>query len=257
MTINNVLITGAAGYLAGFVIERLRAHYDLTLTDRVEPKEQPSGPSLQGLPFILGDITSYPDVERVCAGQDAVVHLVALVRERFDKPAWLFADVMVKGTWNVAEACVKQGVKRLVNISSIVQCGRPLHTDRPYRVGDPSQFHQGDLYYCLAKHLGEEIGNAYHQAHGLNVIHLRPGVIAGDGLNRGPQAPETPSNKPWFMYVDPRDIAQAVERALETEVACGSFHVVAGRQDALFDWTQTAQALGYHSEYTWPDIPPS
>jgi len=249
MKIEKVLITGAAGYLAGFVIERLRARYELTLTDRVDPR-----PEHEGLPFIRGDVTFYPDVDRACMAQDAVVHLVALVRERFDKPPWHFADVMVKGTWNIAEACVKRGVKRLVNISSIVACGWPLGNDQPYRVGDPSRFTAGDLYYCLAKHLGEQIGQAYHQAHNLSVIHLRPGVIAGDGLNTGPKAPEH-WFKPWFVYVDPRDVAQAVELALKTDIPYGCYNILARRRDALFDWKQAAEELGYRPEHNWPEIP--
>ena len=72
MTIKKPLITGAAGYLAGFIIERLRPKYELTLTDRVElPLDR------QDLPFVQGDITTYVDIERACEGQDAVVHLVA------------------------------------------------------------------------------------------------------------------------------------------------------------------------------------
>ena len=250
MTIKKILITGAAGYLAGFIIERLRPKYELTLTDRVElPLDR------QDLPFVQGDITTYVDIEGACEGQDAVVHLVALVRERFDKPPWLFADVMVKGTWNVAEACAQQGVKRLVNISSISACDPLPDGDLPYCVGDPFQFGQSGLPYALAKYLGEEVGRAYHQAHGLNVIHLRPGVIAGDGLNPGPTTPKAPK-APWFVYVDPRDVAQAVERALETqEVMYGVYNVVAGRCDSRFDWAQTCQDLGYQPEHNWPEIP--
>ncbi|MBI1925130.1 NAD(P)-dependent oxidoreductase, partial [Candidatus Poribacteria bacterium] len=52
-----VLITGAAGYLAGFIIERLRLQYELTLTDWVKPRSD-----FKGLPFVPGDITSYTDV---------------------------------------------------------------------------------------------------------------------------------------------------------------------------------------------------
>ena len=107
MTIKKILITGAAGYLAGFIIERLQSKYELTLTDRIEPK-----PDFKDLPFMQADITSYEEIKKVCEGHDAVVHLVALVRERFDKPAWLFADVMVKGTWNVAEACATSDVRK-------------------------------------------------------------------------------------------------------------------------------------------------
>jgi nucleoside-diphosphate-sugar epimerase len=250
MTIKKILITGAAGYLAGFIIERLRSKYELTLTDRIEPK-----PDFKDLPFVQGDVTNYAEIEKICEEQDAVVHLVALVRERFDKPAWLFADVMVKGTWNVAEACAVGGVKRLVNISSISACS-PLPGDElPYRVGAPFGFSSGGLYYALAKYLGEQVGEAYYQAHGLSVIHLRPGVIAGDGLNPGPKAPDN-STEPWFVYVDPRDVAQAVELAIETQdVMYGSYNVVAGREDSQFDWKQTAQELGYRPEHNWGEIP--
>ena len=104
-TIEKILITGASGYLAQFIINRLHGSYKLTLTDIVEPDQVPADTT-----FIKADVTNAAEIEAACAEQDAVVHLVALVRGRSDKPASLFADVMVKGTWNVAEACVKQGV---------------------------------------------------------------------------------------------------------------------------------------------------
>ena len=37
MPIKKILITGAAGYLAQFIIDRLQTSYQLTLTDIVEP----------------------------------------------------------------------------------------------------------------------------------------------------------------------------------------------------------------------------
>ena len=116
----------------------------------------------------------------------------------------------------MAEACAQQRVKCLVNISRISACAPLSDSDLPYCVGDPFQFGQSGLSYALAKYLGEQIGPAYYQAHGLNIIHLRPGVIAGNGLNPGPTTPNAPK-APWFVYVDPRDVAQAVERALETQ----------------------------------------
>ena len=119
-------------------------------------------------------------------------------------------------------------MQRLVNISSISACSPLPGAELPYRVGAPFTFNSGGLYYALAKYLGEQVGEAYYQAHGLSVIHLRPGVIAGDGHNPGPQAPDNPT-EPWFVYVDPRDVAQAVELAIETQdVMYGSYHVVAG-----------------------------
>lgn len=250
MAIKKVLVTGAAGYLAQFIIERLHSKYQLTLTDIVEPDID-----FEGTTFIKADVTNAYEIEAACAEQDAVVHLVALVRERHGKPLSLFADVMVKGTWNVAEACVKQGVQKLVNISSISACPPASGSKLPYQVDDPFQFGAGDLYYALAKHLGEQIGLAYHQAHGLKVIHIRPGVIAGDGLNPGPSAPEVVTD-PWFVYVDPRDVAQCVERAIETEeITYGAYNAVAGRSDSRFDWKQAEKELGYSPEHNWDEIP--
>ena len=248
--IKNILITGANGYLAQFIIDRLRGEYALTLTDIVELDR-----AIEGATFIKADVTNAAEIEAACANQDAVVHLVALVRGRSDKPAPLFADVMVKGTWNVAEACVKQGIQKLVNISSISACPPAPNAKLPYEVDDDFQFGPGDLYYALAKYLGERIGAAYHQAHGLNVIHVRPGVIDGDGQNPGPTAPEVVTD-PWFVYVDPRDVAQCVARAIETKtVRYGAYNAVAGRADSRFDWKQAAEDLGYSPEHNWPEIP--
>ncbi|MDE0315458.1 MAG: NAD(P)-dependent oxidoreductase [Candidatus Poribacteria bacterium] len=252
MAIEKILITGASGYLAQFIIERLHPQYQLTLTDIVEPKSD-----FDRTTFIKADVTNASEIEAACAEQDAVVHLVALVRERHGKPHSLFADVMVKGTWNVAEACVRQGVQKLVNISSISACPPAPGTKLPYQVDDAFQFGAGDLYYALAKHLGEQIGLAYHQAHGLKVIQVRPGVIAGDGLNPGPSAPEVATD-PWFVYVDPKDVAQCVERAIETEtVSYGAYNAVAGRTDSRFDWKQAQEELGYSPEHNWDEIPDS
>ena len=249
-TLEKILITGASGYLARFIIDRLHGTYQLTLTDIVEPDQVPENTT-----FIKADVTNAPEIEAACAGQDAVVHLVALVRGRSDKPASLFADVMVKGTWNVAEACVQQGVQKLVNISSISAYPPAASAQLPYKVGDDFQFGAGDLYYALAKYLGEQIGAAYHQAHGLDVIHVRPGVIAGDGQNPGPAAPDVVTD-PWFVYVDPRDVAQCVARAIETEtVTYGAYNAVAGRTDSRFAWQQAQDDLGYSPEHNWPEIP--
>ena len=249
-TLEKILITGASGYLAQFIIDRLHGTYQLTLTDIVEPDQVPANTT-----FIKADVTNAPEIEAACAEQDAVVHLVALVRGRSDKPASLFADVMVKGTWNVAEACVRQGVRKLVNISSISAYPPAPSVKLPYEVGDDFQFGPGDLYYALAKSLGERIGAAYHQAHGLDVIHVRPGVIAGDGQNPGPAAPDVVTD-PWFVYVDPRDVAQCVARAIETEtVKYGAYNAVAGRADSRFAWQQAAEDLGYSPEHNWPEIP--
>jgi nucleoside-diphosphate-sugar epimerase len=245
MKYNKVLITGGSGYLGGFAIDQLTDSYDLTVFDRVQPDKD--------VQFIKGDITKFEDVDSACQGQDAVVHLAALVRGRSEKTHEDFADIMVKGSWNIAAACVNKKVERLVNISSIIAIGPPQPRETPFRETDPADFKAGDLYYCLSKSLGEQIGNAYHQAHGLNVIHIRPGVIEGDGSNPGPKEPEDP-NQPWFIYVSPKDVAYAIQGALETEVTNGAYNILAGRQDSLYDISAARRDLGFAPQFNWPEI---
>jgi len=251
MSKRRVLITGGAGYLAGFVADALREFCQVTLMDRIAP---PDADRRADRPFVRADVTAYDQVKAACKDQHLVVHLIALVRQRFGMPAGLHCDVMVKGTWHVAQACVEQGVRRLINISSVSAAGRPLAEDIPSRpeVGGP--FAEGDLSYALAKSLGESIGRAYHEAHGLEVIHLRPGVIAGDGLNPGPTAPSEPLDH-WFVYVDPRDVAHAVVQAVKSTLCYGTYHIVAGRADGMFDWSSAAADLGYSPQHNWPEIP--
>lgn len=242
-----ILVTGAAGFQAKFIIDRLCEKHDLTLFDIVEMETEQR--------FVQGDITKFENVRRACEGQDVVVHLVALVRGRDKKSVSDFADIMVKGTWHVAQACVEAGVKRLVNFSSIAVTGWPMDHDHCYKAADHCGFRAQDLFYAVAKHLGEGVTRAYREAHGLSIINLRPGVIAGDGVNGEPQPYGGEPLKYRFLYVHPEDVAQSVVLAVETDkVDYGSYYILAGREDSWFDWREPAEDLGYRPEHNWEDL---
>jgi nucleoside-diphosphate-sugar epimerase len=247
---SRVLVIGASGYLGGFVADRLhKAGYRLRGFDRVPaPENRPFDE------FVVGDITRYDDVRRAMEGQEAAVHLVALVRGRLEQPLERFIDVMVKGTWFVAEAGAAAGITRLVSVSSIAAIGAPPIVDG--LVGEDQLPNSGgaDLYYQLSKWLGEEIGRAYGQARSLSVVHLRPGVIAGDGANPDPSPPVSP-RRHWFNYVDPRDVAQAVEGALlSSSVRQSSYFVVADHPQGVYDISAARRDLGYTPAHNWLDL---
>jgi nucleoside-diphosphate-sugar epimerase len=245
-----VLVVGASGYLGGFVVDRLhRAGYYLRGYDRVPP---PDGRPLDE--FVAGDITCYDEVRRAMDGQHAAVHLAALVRGRHEQPLERFVDVMVKGTWFVAEAGAAAGITRLISVSSIAAIGSPRTTDRPIAEDELPNLGGADLFYQLSKWLGEEIGRAYGQARVLSVVHLRPGVIAGDGTNPDPRLP-VPPRRHWFNYVDPRDVAQAVEGALRSSsVRQSSYFVVADHPQSAYDLSAARRDLGYAPVHNWLDL---
>lgn len=259
--LRKVLITGASGYLASFVLRRLRSMFELTLFDRVAPRAE-----FADLAFIMGDITDAGAVHRACVGQDAVIHLVSLVRERFGMPPGVFADVIVKGTWHVAHACADARVRRLVNISSIsvswprlqlptMTLAKEDAPSAPIPASIPPCFTTVDLQYRLSKVLAEKICDAYHDAHGLEVIHLRPGPVVGDGLTAPPGPDDSKYSAGRFFHVDPRDVAQAIQAALTSQTSHGRYAIVAGRTDSLFEWESAAREIGYAPEHNWPEIP--
>ncbi|MDA8217735.1 MAG: NAD(P)-dependent oxidoreductase [Dehalococcoidales bacterium] len=245
-----VLVTGASGYLAGFVAPRLRsAGYRLRGFDRVPPP-----PDRGYAEFVLGDITRFSDVREAVEGQDAVVHLVAIVRDKLEQPLERFVDVMVKGTWFLAEAAAQAGIKRLVNVSSIVAIGVPPARDAPLRESHPPLLGGTGLYYQLSKWLAEEIGRAYAQDRGLSVINVRPGVIEGDGANPGPSLPREPLRL-WFMYVAPDDVAQALEGALRvSRPSQSAYFVVADHPESAYDISAAKRDLGYAPRRNWKQL---
>jgi nucleoside-diphosphate-sugar epimerase len=244
------LITGGAGYLGRALARSLSPTHELTLFDVVESDVVDASHR-----SVVGDITNLRAVADACHGQDAVVHTVALVRDRWEAPLERFIDVMVKGTWNVAEACVRSHVKRLINISSVAAGGWPSNQDRTIRPEESLPLSEDDLFYSLAKRLGELVVNSYGEAYGeLACINLRPGVIAGDGANPGPSRVDG-CGPQWFVYVDVNDVAVAVASALTGDAPRrGTYAIVASRDDALFDWHPATADLGYRSANTWPEL---
>ena len=120
---------------------------------------------------------------RVLAGQmrgcEAVVHLAAIANPMFVAPHELF-HVNVQGTYNVYEAAAEEGIKRIVQASSINAFGCfwgnrdiapsyfPLDEAHPTGTTD---------VYSFSKEVVEDIGEYYWRRNGITSISLRfPGV---------------------------------------------------------------------------------
>ena len=90
-------------------------------------------------------------------------------------------DVNVRGTFNVMEACVNKGVKRLVYSSSASVYGdaveEPMTEDHPFN---------NKNFYGATKIAGEAMLRAFHHRYGLNyrrpALHER--LWAAAGLSR-------------------------------------------------------------------------
>ena len=49
-------------------------------------------------------------------------------------------------------------------------------------------------------------------------------------------------------------LAAALRCALQTDHASGTYNIVAGRADSLFDWHPARREIGYAPKHNWPEI---
>jgi UDP-glucose 4-epimerase len=115
-----------------------------------------------------GDICQTDILAAALDGADGVFHFAALwLLQCHEYPRAAF-DVNVRGTFNVLEACVAAGVKRLVYSSSASVYGDAV--EEPMTEEHPLTF---DTFYGATKVAGEAMAHALHARYGLDYVGLR------------------------------------------------------------------------------------
>jgi UDP-glucose 4-epimerase len=117
---------------------------------------------------IGGDVCQSDILAAALKGADGVFHFAALwLLQCHEFPRAAF-DVNIRGTFNVVEACVQQGVKRLVYSSSASVYGdaveEPMSEEHPFN---------NTNFYGATKVAGEQMCRAFHHRYGLNYVGLR------------------------------------------------------------------------------------
>jgi UDP-glucose 4-epimerase len=117
---------------------------------------------------IGGDICQSDILAAALKGADGVFHFAALwLLQCHEFPRSAF-DVNIRGTFNVIEACVQQGVKRLVYSSSASVYGdameEPMTEDHPFN---------NTNFYGATKVAGEQMCRSFYHRYGLNYAGLR------------------------------------------------------------------------------------
>jgi 2-alkyl-3-oxoalkanoate reductase len=169
-----VLVTGGTGFSGKALVKRLLDEgHDVVALDY---KEGLNTPDLRdwGATVVIGSVTDQDVVARCMDGVDVVQHLAAAFRE-LNVPDAYYYDVNVKGTRNVLEAALEQGVKKFIYCST---CGVHGNIDHPPG-GEDAPIQPAD-YYQRTKYEAEPIVNEYF-AKGLKTVILRPAAIYGPG----------------------------------------------------------------------------
>ncbi|WP_077489583.1 NAD-dependent epimerase/dehydratase family protein [Sinomonas mesophila] len=212
-----IALTGGSGKLGRAVLAHLReeGHTVWNLDAVGEP-----GPG-----FIRIDLTDYGQVADALVGVDdrhggvdAVVHLAAIPAPGLAPDAATFRNNML-ATYNVFQAARRAGVGRIVYASSETLLGLPFDTPPPYIPVDEEYAARPESTYSLVKHLEEQMAvQLCRWDPGLSVSALRfSNVMAPGDYAEFPSFDADPRGRKWNLwgYIDARDGAQAVRRALE------------------------------------------
>jgi nucleoside-diphosphate-sugar epimerase len=214
----DVLVTGAAGMVGRAVAAVLRS-----AGHRVVATDLPGAAAAADVPADLADAGQADALIREGCF-DAVVHAAAIPSPGQHPPPVVFENNMM-ATFNVIEAAVRSGVRRLVNISSVGVLGLhyatrrflpdylPIDEEHPLRPQDP---------YGLSKLFGEQLCDAAVRRSDLRCVSLRPAWVHDAASYVADLGPLIRAGQPrgvaGWPYIDVRDLAGAVRLAVESDL---------------------------------------
>ncbi|MFN8633774.1 MAG: NAD(P)-dependent oxidoreductase [Chloroflexota bacterium] len=224
-----VLITGAAGRIGSSLTDQLHERYDLRLASY--PALRADAPVSDQ---IVANCAVYDEIAPAMAGIDAVVHLAG---EPSTRASWENVRANnIDATYNVLESARQAGVKRVIFASTNHVMGM-YDRDRQWPIY-PSQPVRPDSLYGVSKAFGEALGRHYYDQFGLSVICFRIGWFL----------PEPRDEISRWMWLSPRDCAQLVWRAVESDVGFGIFYAISGNGGRHWDISETIERLGYRPQ---------
>ncbi|MGB8347331.1 MAG: NAD-dependent epimerase/dehydratase family protein, partial [Ktedonobacteraceae bacterium] len=168
-----VLVTGAAGFLGGHLVDMLIERGD-DVRAMVRPSEDASRlRSLPGVEVVYGDVTNVDSLKRATEGVRRVYHTAA--RTGPWGPEDSYWQTNVQGLANLIHAAMDAGVQRLVHTSSITVYGHHLHGI----VTEDDPYHAENNPYSRTKIAGEKLIANLVKNDGAPVVIVRPGWIYG------------------------------------------------------------------------------
>ena len=246
---SKVLVTGAAGLVGSHIVDDLVKEgarvvaFDSFVRGRMEHLDWARAHG--DVQVIEADLRDRDAIREALVGVDYVFHQAAAWLRLCQEEPRLSLDVNIAGTFNLLEACVEEGVKKVVAASSSSVYGEGL-----YLPTDENHPFNNDLFYGASKIAGEQYYRAFHKKYGLNFVAFRylnvygprqpyeaaymdvimhflnridadePPIVRGDG-----------SATVDLVYVE--DVARANLIAMNSPVTNEFFNVASGKETTL------------------------
>ena len=168
------LVTGGTGFTGSHLVRRLleRGQHVRVLDN--QPGLFHDDLKAMGAEIMIASVTDAKAVDQAVEGCEVVQHTAAAFR-KLNVPAQHYWDVNVEGTRNVADACLRYGVRRLVYCST-----QGVHGHVADEIGNEQSPIAPADYYQETKYEGEKVVQGYVQK-GLDANIIRPTAIYGPG----------------------------------------------------------------------------
>jgi UDP-glucose 4-epimerase len=169
-----ILVTGVAGFMGSHLADKfLSKGHEVIGIDNLIGGYRSNVPD--GVEFIEKDLADLQGIESYFRGVDLVVHTACTAYEGLSvfSPALIVKNT-VQITTTVMSACVKNGVKKIVHMSSMARYGTqesvPFVEDMTPKPQDP---------YGIAKYAAELLIKNIAETHGMKFVILVPHNIIG------------------------------------------------------------------------------
>jgi GDP-L-fucose synthase len=265
---DRIAVTGGAGFLGGFVVEKLRARgYKNIFIPRRDDF----------------DLTSESDVKRLYHDQrpDIVLHLAAEVGgigANRDNPGRFFFANLAMGLHLIEQARINK-IKKFVQVGTI--CAYPKFTPVPFRESELWNGYpeETNAPYGVAKKSLLVMCQSYRQQYGLNAIYLLPVNLYGPRDNFHPHSShvipalirkcvearlaKAPQIVAWgtgavsreFLYVE--DCAEGLVLSLEKYDSPEPMNLGSGREITIKNLTElVARLSGFTGKIVWDATKP-
>jgi UDP-glucose 4-epimerase len=256
-TPQRVLVTGGAGLIGSHIVDLLMdgreqgKYGEIVIVDnfvRGRHENIAAAKARGELTIVEGDISDAKLMTEVMQGIDLVFHLAALRITQCAEDPRLAVDVLGNGTFNVLEAAVKAGVKKVVASSSASVYG--LAEEFP--TNERHHPYNNRTLYGALKVFNEGLLRSFNEMYGLKYVALRYFNVYGprmdiygaytevlirwmDRLLEGKAPLIFGDGKQTMDFVYAPDIARANILAAEADVSDQVFNVASGVETSLND----------------------
>ncbi len=223
-----VLLTGAFGHIGSHAIKALlEQHHEVRCFDLRQPRTEAMADRIAQryngrLEILWGDIRNATTVAQAVAGQEAIIHLAAVIPPQSNNQPELARQVNVEGTRHLLTAAQAQPVRpKFVLASTFDLFGPTRHLPPPRRITDPvvaTDPYTEHKIECEAMVKVTDMTWTIFRFSDVPHISLRKAEPIMFEIR-----PET-----RFEVIHPHDLALALANALQCEGIWGKIHLIGG-----------------------------